>query len=181
MEKPTLCVDCDGVTFNTIQVGFELMKKMGCDMNNGLEINRYFREKLDWREVFKYAIPINNSLEKIKLLNESGLFDFVCILTGLSGACYEEEIKRDIFRFYLPEIKVITAQRDIPKALVIPNSHRSILVDDELRNCKKFINYGGEAVLFTPNNVDLDNNIINDLMDIPKTKAYKQLTKTRYF
>ena len=52
MEKPILYCDCDGVIFNTIEIAFEIMKKMGCNMNDKNEVDRFFRLAIDWKEVF---------------------------------------------------------------------------------------------------------------------------------
>ena len=180
MDKPILYIDCDGVIFNTIAVGYEMMKKKGCNMNNHREVDKYFRE-LDWRDIFKEAKVINNAFERIEELKRSNLFSDVVILTGLSGSYYEEGMKRDIFHMYLPGTRVITAQRGIPKALVAPHHENSILVDDEEKNCDSYKKYDGHAILFSEDILDLDNDAINDLGYVSETNEYKELVKTRNF
>ena len=181
MEKPILYCDCDGVIFNTIDIGFQLMEQKGCDMNNHDEIDRYFREELDWREIFEYAVEINNSIEYLEELRKSGYFKKVFIHTGLSGSYFEEGTKRDIFSIRLPKIKVITSQRGLPKALVVRDPVGNILVDDELKNCLNWEKYGGTAIIFSQQGMDLEHNRIDNLLDIPNTYGYKKLIKTRNF
>ena len=179
MEKPILYCDCDGVIFDTIDVAFDMMREYGCDIKNRNEVDYYFRRVIDWREIFKRAKIINNAIEKIRILKESYDFDDTLILTSLSGNYYEEGLKRKIFGEKLPEVKVITVQYGIPKALVVNNIERSILVDDEKRNCNKWEMNKGTPILFSRTNIDLKNDVINDLLDIPYTDGYKKLIKTR--
>ena len=181
MQKPILYCDCDGVIFDTIDVAFDMMREYGCDMENHDEIDYYFRRIIDWHEVFKRSHVINNAIEKIKILKYSCDFDDVIILTKISGNYHEEGLKREIFNECLPMIKVITLQYGLQKALVVNNPSEHILVDDEKRNCLNWENYNGPAILFSRETIDLENNIVNDLLDIPYTKGYKKLIKTRYF
>lgn len=181
MEKPILYCDCDGVIFNTIEVSFEIMKKMGCNMQDRKQIDYFFREIIDWYEVFEKATVINNSIEKIKLLKEKDVFLDIMILTKISGNRHEEGIKREIFRDCLPDIKVITLPYLASKSSVVSKPSDHILVDDEKRNCVSWKGDNGTAILFSRNQIDLDNDIIDDLMDIPNTKGYHKLLRTRYF
>jgi len=180
MEKPILYCDCDGVIFNTIETAFQIMERKGCDMSNPNEIDYYFRRIIDWREVFANSKIINNAIDKIRLLKDSDLFSDVIILTKLSGNYYEEGLKRDIFRECLPDVKVITLQYGLTKALVV-NPKGNVLIDDELRNCNNWKNYDGIAVLFDLEANDLENDIVNDLLDIPNTIGVKKLFKTSKF
>lgn len=178
---PNFYNDCDGVLFDTIDVALDMMKEQGCNMADGKEVDYYFRKVIDWNEVFRRAREINNGVEKFKILSESGYFNESMILTGLSGNDHEERLKRFIFGERLPGVRVITVQYGIPKALVISQPERGLLVDDEKRNCIKWEQYGGTAVLFSKEIMDLKNNIVNDIIDIPYTEGYKKLVKTRYF
>ncbi len=179
MNDIVLYTDCDGVYFNTIDVALEIMKELGCDMSSRQEIDYYFKYVIDWDVVFERAHEINNAFDDVRALKASGLFKDIKILTGLSGGYTEERRKRLIFGENLPGYQVITVQYGIPKALVIPNVRRSMLVDDEKRNCIKFEHYGGTAILFHPNKIDLENNIVTSMLDIPNTSGYKKLIKTR--
>lgn len=176
---PYLYNDCDGVLFDTIDVALDMMRELGCNMEDRGDIDYYFRKVIDWNEVFNRAKVINNGIEKFKILKESGYFEDGAILTGLSGNDHEERLKRIIFGESLPGVRVITVQYGIPKALAVPHPERGLLIDDEKRNCDKWEKYGGSAILFSKEKMDVKHNIVNDLLDVPYTKGYKRLIKTR--
>lgn len=181
MGKLILNVDCDGVLYDTISVALELMRELGCDMTNKYEIDYYFKKIIDWNELFKRASVINSGIEKVKILKNGDYFDEVNIVTGICSSNNEERIKREIFHAQLPDIKVITVQYGISKALVVPHPESSIFVDDEKRNCINIKKYGGMPILFTRDKMDVNHDIINDILAVPYTKSYKKLIKTRYF
>ena len=179
MEKPILYCDCDGVILNTIDVAFNMMRELGYDIENKKQINDFFKNEIEWIDVFDRAKVINNSIDKIKLLKESSIFSDIIILTKLSGGYDEERLKRDLFRECLPDIRVITLQFGIQKATIV-NARNNVLIDDEKNNCINWKDNNGTAVLFSSDS-DFKNNIVNDLMDIPKTQGVKKLLKTRNF
>ncbi len=173
-----LYIDCDGVIFDTINEAYRMMDEIGLDRNNHSEVDTFFKN-VDWHMLFKRSRELNDAINKIKILKSSNLYKDVVILTKLSGNYYEEGIKREIFNELLPEIRVITLQRSIPKdSVVIPNGN--ILVDDEVKNVNSWNNAGGIGISFHQEIVDLENNIINDLLDIINTDKYKKLIKTRF-
>ncbi len=176
MKKPILYCDCDGVIFNTIEIAFNMMQEDGIDLRDKREIDSYFRTKIDWCEVFDKAETINDSINKIKILKESGLFSDIIILTKLSGGYYEEGLKRQIFNELLPGIRVITLQFGLAKASVV-NAKNNVLIDDELRNCQNWNKEDGVAILFSQNMSDFEHDIVNDLMDIPHAFGAKRLLK----
>ena len=179
MKKPILYCDCDGVILNTIEIAFNMMKILGYDINDVVQRNYFFKYMVKWDEVFEQAEAINNSINKIKLLRESDIFSDIIILTRLSGGYDEERLKRELFKECLPDTKVITLQFDLEKAAVV-KAVNNVLIDDEERNCNNWKQYDGTAILFSEDK-DLKHNVINDLMDIPKTKGVKKLLKTRNF
>ena len=181
MKKPILYCDCDGVIFNTIDVAFDIMRNMGCDMHDRNQIDYYFREIIDWYEVFDKATIINNSIDKIKLLREKDIFLDIIILTKLSGNKHEEGLKREVFKSYLPDTKVITLPYKSQKTSVVSTPEDHILIDDEKRNCVNWQEHDGTAILFSQIYNDLDNDIVSDLMDVSNTHGYKKLIKARYF
>ena len=126
-------------------------------------------------------MTINNSVEKFNQLIESDIFSDIIILTNLSGRCDEEILKREIFGDILPKTRVITLQFGIPKSSVVAYPENHILVDDEIRNCEEWNKEDGAAVLFSQDTSDLENNVVNDLLDIPNTEKVKKLLKTRNF
>lgn len=178
--KPIFYCDCDGVILNTIEVAFSIMKENGCNISDRKEVDNYFKRLIDWNEIFANASFINNSVEQIKNLKEQDLFDDIVILTKLSGSVDEERLKRDLFKEVLPDVKVITLQYGLNKALVVP-SKDNILLDDEINNCKQWKKANGIAILFSPYMNSYDSNVISNIGDIANTKEVKELIKTRKF
>ena len=180
MDKPIFYCDCDGVILNTIEVGFNIMRDMGCNMSDRKEIDYYFKNRVDWNEIFEKANFINNSVMQLKYLKRQDFFKDIIILTKLSGACHEERLKRDLFKEVLPEIKVVTLQYGLSKALVVP-SKGNILLDDEVRNCKGWAKEDGVAVLFSPYMESFEKDVVSNISDIVETEGVKRLIKTRNF
>lgn len=180
MDKPIFYCDCDGVILNTIEVGFNIMREIGCNMNNRKEVDYYFKHVVDWNDIFDRATFINNSIEQIKYLQKQKIFEDILILTKLSGALHEERLKRDLFKEKLSDIKVITLQYDLSKSSVV-QAKGNVLLDDEIHNCRKWDNENGVAVLFSTYMSNLESNIISNIRDITNTKGVKKLIKTRYF
>ena len=180
MNKPILYCDCDGVIFNTIEVAFNIMREKGYDVNNQNQRNQFFQHEVEWVDIFDKAKVINDSINKLRYIKESGFFDDVIILTKLSGGYDEERLKRDIFKDLLPEFRVVTLQYGLDKGLVVP-ARGNILIDDEVRNCQKWGNQNGTPVLFTEYMSDLEKDIIDDLEDVHFTNGVKELLKTRNF
>ena len=177
MEKPILYCDCDGVLFDTIDTAFQIMREHGVDMNDHAAIDYFFKRELDWHDVFKRAEIINDGISKLKILDQSGLFKEVVILTRLSGSYYEEGIKRDLFNIMLPNNQVITLEFGLSKASIVPFEN-NILVDDEMKNITPWMKKGC-AILFKKNGYDLENDIVSDLLDVPNTNGVKKLLKIR--
>lgn len=178
MIKAILYSDCDGVIFDTIDTAFQIMRENGVNMNDKRAIDSYFRHELDWEDVFRKADIINNAVEKLKMLKESHLFSDVAILTRLCGNHKEEVIKKALFGEILPNMKLITVDFHLSKTDIVA-AENNILVDDEMKNITPWQRENGKAILFIKNAVDLENDIINDLLDIPNTKSVKKLLKIK--
>ena len=172
-----LYIDCDGVIYNTIEIAFKLMNELQIDRKDSKIVDDFFRN-IDWQNLMNQSEIINNSINKIKLLQDSNLYKDIIILTKLNGNYYVEKVKRDTFDILLPKIKVLTLPLSYSKASIV-NAKNNILVDDELRNIKLWNNAGGIGIQFIKDTIDFDHNIINDLSDIEKTSGVKILRKTR--
>ena len=79
MERPILYTDCDGVIYDTIETAFQIMRENNVNMSNSKMIDYYFREKIDWNELFSKAMVINESIDKIKKLNDLRIFRQIII------------------------------------------------------------------------------------------------------
>ena len=181
-----LYIDCDGVIFNTIKPAFKEMEELGIDLNNQDAITEYFKY-CDWKKLIQIGGQINNSIEKIKILQESNCFNTVNVATHRCSYT-EGVIKTDIFKALIPNVKIITIPKKIGKHFALPaNNH--ILIDDAKDKVIDWIKHGGIGILFLesvdrliyPNEFDNEYFITNDLLDIfkindyYKEKTYKKL------
>ena len=177
MNKPILYSDFDGVILNTIDTSFDIMRENNCNMNDGNEIDYFFRRLLNWEEVYSKSVIINDAINKLLFLKKANIFQDIIVLTKLSGNYNEERIKRDFLYEVLPEISIITLQYGLKKSSVV-NPVGNILLDDETRNCIQWNDANGTAVLFNNRVIDYENDIINDILDITKTNGVKKLMKS---
>ena len=166
-----LYIDCDGVIFNTIKVAFKEMKELGVDTKNEDAITEYFKN-CDWNKLINEGGIINDSIEKIKILAESESFNSVQVATHRCSYI-EGVIKTEIFNELIPNIKIVTIPKKIPKHYALP-SHGHILIDDAKHKIIDWVNDGGIGILFTEKVNHLiypyesNNNyfITNDLLDV---------------
>ena len=181
-----LYIDCDGVIFNTIKPAFKEMKEIGIDLSNDDAITDYFRI-CDWAKLIRLGGPINDSIEKIKELDNSNEFDKVYVATHRCSHV-EGVVKSEIFKDLIPNITIFTIPRKIPKHFAL-KAENNILIDDAKSKIIEWINDGGIGILFTEN-VDrliypgeLNNPnyyITNDLLDalvvnqLHKEKTYRK-------
>ena len=180
MDKPILYCDCDGVILNTIQVAFSIMREHGCNLGNRQEVDAFFRNYIDWKEIFNRAEIINDAINQLRYIRKSGLFGDVMILSKLSGGYDEERLKRALFAKTLPMVRVITLQYGLNKGSVV-NASGNILVDDEIGNCEMWRKENGTAILFSPYMTCVENDIISNLSQLKYTDGVKKLIKTRKF
>ena len=171
-----LYIDFDGVIYNTINEAFKMMDEYGYDRSSHEKVRDFFIN-VDFNILLENGGIINDAINKIKEIRESGLYKEVVILTKLSGNYYEEGIKRHVIEKFLPGIRVITLSYDLKKDLVV-NAKNNALVDDERRNIISWNQAGGIGVFFQQGVTDLSHDIIGDLSDINDTKGMKKLLKT---
>ena len=145
--KPKLYIDFDGVILDSIEVSYKLIEESGIalvDENYGL-IQEYY-QKLDWNELLKLCSPINNSIDHLKKLMESNLYD-ICILTHV----YKEEEIREKQKFIdenIPGINVIYVNKKDNKCDVV-DCQSAILVDDFMGNLDLWEEKGGIPIKFS--------------------------------
>jgi len=180
-----LYIDCDGVIFNTISVAFKEMKELGVDLSDEDAITDYF-VKCDWDKLIKEGGIINDSIEKIKILSESESFNSVQVATHRCSYL-EGVIKTDKFRELIPNVKIVTIPKKIPKHYAVPaNGH--ILIDDARHKIEDWVNAGGIGILFSqkvdrliyPNESEKNYFITNDLLDaLVVNNLYKNKTYSK--
>lgn len=176
MPKPILYLDCDGVIFNTIQEGYNMMQEINMDIHNRAHANFFF-QTVDWNVLIYRAGILKNSILKIKNIINSNEYRDVIIVTKLSGNEYEEKIKRIILGKLLPNTKVITLKINENKDEVV-DSINNILVDDDINNTLRF-RKKGIGLHFVSHNPNYELDEIDDLDNIQETASVKRLLKTR--
>ena len=142
-----------------------MMKEQGLDINSAKD-RTFFFVNADWNLLFNNGGIINDAINKIKIINDSKIFQEVIILTKLSGNYFEEMIR------------VITLPVAYNKSSIV-NAKGNILIDDEFKNVKDWINHEGIGIWFLQEKSDLDNDIIDDIMDVHNTSSVKEYIKTR--
>lgn len=143
--KLDLYIDFDGVILNTIELTYAMIDEMG--LKSSEEILSFYRE-LDWDNLFENCSPINNSLENIRKLIDSNLYN----VSILSHVCCENESisKKKFLKEHFDDLKVITLDCKIRKCDVV-HAKNAILVDDYMGNLDAWASCGGIPVKFSDN------------------------------
>ena len=143
-----LYIDCDGVIFDTVKFAFQEMDRLKIDIRDDLAVTKYF-ENIDWHYLIQSSGPINNSIEKIRLLVESD--EFASVQVATHRCSYEEGVvKTSEFAALIPNLKIITIPRKIQKHHAV-NARNNMLIDDEPKKIRAWVDDGGIGVLFSKN------------------------------
>lgn len=157
-----LYLDFDGVILNTIDVTYEDMKKNNIVTKE--EVREYYKY-LDWDILInEKSKEINNSIDNIKELINSNLFD-ISILTHVISK--EEGIaKKKFINNKLGNIiKVIPVDKTINKCDAV-NPKNAILVDDYIINLDLWYKKGGIPIKFSDNNKKYKYITIKTLLEV---------------
>lgn len=138
-----LYLDFDGVILDTITVTYRIIsdKKIITE-----EEKRAFYSNLDWNYLLKTTPQINDSIDCIKKIIATNLFD-VKILTHITSEAEGIE-KRKFIKDLIPELEVITVLRGTEKCDAVDPTD-AILIDDYLFNLELWEKKGGIAVKFS--------------------------------
>lgn len=140
-----LYIDFDGVILDTINVTYELLKKEGIDKKDVLTVQKFYSE-LDWKWLLKITPIINDAIECIIKINNTGLFN-VSILTHINSL--EEAIEKvKYIRKYFNDITVIPVPKAISKTKMV-HTKDAILIDDYAKNLSEWVAEGGIGILFS--------------------------------
>lgn len=145
--KIKLYVDFDGVILDSIDVSYKLIEESGIALTeeNYDKIQDYY-QKLDWNELLKLCSPINDSVNNLKKLMKSDLYD----ITILTHVYHDEEIKgkQEFIDNNIPGIDVIYVNKKNNKCDVV-DCKNAILVDDYMGNLDLWENKGGIPIKFS--------------------------------
>ena len=141
-----LYIDFDGVILDTIKVTYEMIEKLG--LGTPEEVKEFYYN-LDWNHLIKQTPEINDSINCIRKIMNSNLFD-VKVLTHIIS--YNEGLgKIEYLKSKIPELEVILVPKQINKADMV-NPKDAILVDDLLGNLDLWHDKGGISVKFSDGN-----------------------------
>lgn len=143
--KIKLYLDFDGVILNTIDLMYDMIKKQNIVVSD--DITDFF-ENLDWQSVIDASEPINDSINNIKKIIDTNLYD-VTVLSHVASD-YEANVKRLYLSKHLPDVDFISVYRDKDKCDVV-NCKNAVLVDDYMGNLKLWYKKGGIPVKFSDN------------------------------
>ena len=176
-----LYIDFDGVILNTIEVSYKRIREQYGENPTPEDSSKFYRS-IDWNEFLNECTPINNGIENLQKLIDSGLFD-VTVLTHVLSK-HEELAKRKYLKKHVPDLKFIPVTKPSPKWSAI-KCVDAILIDDYSENLKEWQEHGGIAIKFTEKNKKYDYYTIKSLDEMIKlypllekdTKKKRSLTK----
>lgn len=154
-----LYIDFDGVILNTIEVSYKQIKEKYGD-NATTEESAKFYQSINWESFIKECSPINNSIENLRKIMESNLYDVTILTHVLSD--HEQVEKEKYLEEQLPGIKIIAVKKPSPKWDAV-DCKDAILVDDYSENLYDWEEHGGIAIKFTQKNKQYDFMTINSL------------------
>ena len=176
MRKLDLYLDFDGVIWNTWPVFYKFFSENPTPE----ETNEYFKN-LNWDYILKACQPFDNSIEDIKLLQKSNLYN-LHVLTNCNSqeeAIAKEKVLKDL-DCHLDFIPVFNRQQ---KAFWI-NPYNSILIDDYQLNLFPFEELGGVGIKYRKSSKDNQDfikiNNLKELIDIyPEIKNQLTINKRK--
>lgn len=145
--KIDLYIDFDGVILNTIDISYKNLKELEQTTKEKIDYDTYYKN-LDWKKLIKESKQINNSINNIKKLIKSNLYNVYILSNVLSKE--EETIKKEYLKETIPEIKLITVKTGKNKCDTV-NCKNAILVDDYMGNLELWREKGGIPIKFSDN------------------------------
>lgn len=139
-----LYIDFDGVICNTIEITYKMIEEKGIDLNDSTKVHEFYKN-LDWEYVLDNCEIINDGMENIKKICNSGKFN-VAILTHVHSM-NEISSKINFIRKHLRDVTIIPVPKNVSKTRMI-NARFSILVDDYPVNLSEWVEAGGIGVRF---------------------------------
>ena len=169
-----LYLDFDGVIVDTISVTYKMIEERGIDIKNSQKVRKFY-ENLNWFELLSEAREINNSIQNIKDLQKTNLYN-MSILTTVHSS---DEIiaKNRYIKNNNLDVPIITVSVGKNKCDVV-EARNSILVDDYSGNLYSWEKAGGIAVKFDnkPNNKFIT---IKSLEELKNDNFTRELVKQK--
>lgn len=140
-----LYIDFDGVIADTITSSYTMLKQLGIDPKETEKVIDFYK-KLDWHNFLNQTKEINNSLEEIKQIMKSKLFN-VHVLTHITSE-EEAKAKKNFIRKKIVDLPIITVPKQMDKTEMV-NAKNAILIDDYTGNLETWEKMGGIGVRFS--------------------------------
>ncbi len=176
-DKIRLYLDCDGVILDTINITYNMMLKNNININDEEEVKKFY-ENLDWDLLLKNPnIILNDSINEIKKLIDSNLFDIKVLTHFISSK--EIRAKLNFFKETLP-LEVIGVNKSQKKCDIV-NAMGSILVDDYTPNLDSWYESGGISIKYSSNDKASNYLKIKNLQElIPLILTFEQVDSKKY-
>ena len=113
MNSYDLYLDFDGVLVDTINVTYEMMRKLKIDIENDKDSVSKFYKELNWKELLNHINHINESFKHIRSMKKLGLYNLYILTTVQS--LEEIRAKIEYIRKYDESIKIISVPKGIEK------------------------------------------------------------------
>ena len=154
-----LYIDFDGVILDTIDVSYKEILNSKIDLNDNDKVQEVYNT-MGWGKLINKSKPINDSINCIKKLIDSKLYDVTILTHVISND--EIRVKDKFLRDNFDEIDVIYVNKKHDKCDVV-DCYNTVLVDDYMDNLGKWEAKGGIPVKFSTTDKQYDCIYINKL------------------
>lgn len=141
-----LYIDFDGVILDTLPPVYNLAKKLNLDVKTQTKEVGMLFSKIDWEELIEESEDLNDSVNAIKKLADSGKFN-ISILTHVNSL-KEAKAKIKFLDNITNDLTIIPVPKDISKTKMT-QTEGAILVDDFSKNLEEWESEGGIGVKFS--------------------------------
>ncbi len=142
-----LYIDFDGVVVDTIPLLYKELEKRGLSPKSDEEEKFKFFESFDYREIVNDKNILNDSINCIKKVMESGRFEisFLTHINSLDEGVVKIKYLRKHFK---DDVTIILVPKSISKTKMI-HSEGAILIDDYSGNLREWKEAGGISIRFS--------------------------------
>lgn len=146
-----LYIDFDGVILDTLTSVYKLAKQLNLDYKTQTkEMSKLF-SKIDWEELIDDSVTLNDSVNSIKKISETGKFN-ISILTHVNSL-KEAKAKIKFLDGITEDLTIIPVPSGVSKTKMT-QTKGAILIDDYSNNLIEWENAGGIGVKFTKTKED---------------------------
>ena len=141
-----LYIDFDGVILDTITPVYNLAKKLNLDVKTQTKEIGLLFSKIDWETLIEESEELSNSINSIKKLKYSKMFN-ISILTHINSL-KEAKAKIEFINNLFDDLTIIPVPKSCSKTMMTQTKD-AILVDDYSGNLREWEKSGGIGVKYT--------------------------------